>query len=345
MAKKVLNPGARRRRRGRRIVNTLLIVLIVVLIGAIGAVMAGTKILNTVNRTELDSSANLYKHEVDGYTNILLLGVDTRDMSDVKNSRTDMIMIASINNSTDEITLTSVYRDTYLQMGDTSTYDKITHAHYYGSTEMSIASLNRALDLDIDQYALVNFKGVADAIDAMGGLEINVEEYEIEQLNKYAKETASITGKKKYTKVTKPGKQVLDGCASVSYGRIRKGVGDDYKRTDRMRTVFKKIIQKAKKMDVPTLYKVGKQILPEIQTNLSNKDMMSLALKVRNISVGDSKGFPYNKTSGLVDGVSYVQATDLASDVKTLHQKVFGEKDYEPSSTVQEISQIASAYQ
>ena len=129
MAKK-LSPRARRRRRGRRIVNTLLIVLIIALIGAIAAVMAGTKILNTVNRADLKSSADLYRHEVDGYTNILLLGVDTRDLSEVKNSRTDMIMIASINNSTDDITLTSVYRDTYLQMGDTSTYDKITHAHY-----------------------------------------------------------------------------------------------------------------------------------------------------------------------------------------------------------------------
>ncbi len=344
MAKKVANRRTRWRRRGRSLVNTLLIALIIVLIGAIAAVMAGTKILNTVNRTELDSSANLYKHEVDGYTNILLLGVDTRDLSEVKNSRTDMIMIASINNSTSEITLTSIYRDTYLQMGDTSTYDKITHAHYYGSTEMTIASINRALDLDIDQYALVNFKGVADAIDAMGGLEIDVEDYEIEQLNKYAKETAKIIGKKKYTKVTKPGKQTLDGCAAVSYGRIRKGVGDDYKRTDRMRIVFKKLLEKAKKMDIKTLYEVASKVLPEIQTNLSNKDMMSLALKVKNLSVGDSKGFPYNKTSGLVGGVSYVQATNLASDVTTLHQKVFGEEDYEPSSTVQEISQMASAY-
>lgn len=345
MAKKKSNPWTRRRRRGRRIVNTLLIVLIIVLIGAIAAVMAGTKILNTVNRADLKSSANLYKHEVDGYTNILLLGVDTRDLNEVKNSRTDMIMIASINNSTDEITLTSVYRDTYLQMGDTSTYDKITHAHYYGSTEMSIASINRAMDLDIDQYALVNFKGVADAVDAMGGLEINVEDYEIDELNKYAKETAKIIGKKSYTKVKKPGKQVLDGCAAVSYGRIRKGVGDDYKRTDRMRIVFKKILSKAKSMDVKTLYKVAGAILPEVQTNLSNKDMLDLALKLKKLNVGSSKGFPYNKTAGLVDGVSYVQATDLAGDVKTFHEKVFKEKDYEPSSNVQEISQIVSAYQ
>ncbi len=343
MAKK-LSPRARRRRRGRRIVNTLLIVLIVALIGAIAAVMAGTKILNTVNRADLKSSADLYRHEVDGYTNILLLGVDTRDLSEVKNSRTDMIMIASINNSTDEITLTSVYRDTYLQMGDTSTYDKITHAHYYGSTEMSIASLNRAMDLDIDQYALVNFKGVADAVDEMGGLEINVEDYEIDELNKYTKETAKIVGKKSYTIVKKPGKQVLDGCASVSYGRIRKGVGDDYKRTDRMRIVFKKILSKAKSMDVKTLYQVAGAILPEVQTNLSNKDMMSLALKLKKLNVGDSKGFPYNKTTGMVDGVSYVQATDLASDVKKFHQKVFNESDYEPSATVQEISRIASRY-
>lgn len=336
-------PG-RKRRAARRIVNVFLLIIIIALIAAIAVVTAGTRLLNKVNRVDLDSSANLYTHEVDGYTNILLLGVDTRDLADVENSRTDMIMIMSINNSTSEITLTSIYRDTYIQMGDTSTYDKITHAHYYGGTEMSIATVNRAMDLDIDQYALVNFKGVADAVDAMGGIEVDVEDYEIEELNKYTKETAKIIGREDYNLVEEAGTQTLDGCQSVSYGRIRKGVGDDFKRTDRMRIVFSKIIAKAKKMDPLTLYQTASAILPEIQTNLSNKDMLDMALKLKDMDVGDSKGFPYNKTTGMIDGASVVQATDLASDVTTFHQEVFGESDYTPSDTVYEISSIASAY-
>jgi len=337
------NERRRRKRRRRRIINIILLLIIVVLIAAIVVATAASKLLNKVGRDELDSSANLYQNQVEGYTNILLLGVDTRDMSDVENSRTDAIMIASINNSTDEITLTSIYRDTYLQMGDTTTYDKITHAHYYGSTEMSIASINRAMDLDIDQYVMMNFKGVADAIDEMGGITVNVKDYEIEELNKYTVETAKIIGRKNYGLATKAGKQTLDGCQAVSYGRIRKGVGDDYARTGRMRIVFKKVLAKSKKMGPTKLYKVAAAILPEMKTNLSNREMLDLALKLQKLSVNSSKGFPYNKTAGMINGVSYVQATDLAADVTTFHQKVLGQSNYTPSSTVQEISSQVSA--
>ena len=96
------NERRRRKRRRRRIINIILLLIIVVLIAAIVVATAASKLLNKVGRDELDSSANLYQNQVEGYTNILLLGVDTRDMSDVENSRTDAIMIASINNSTDE---------------------------------------------------------------------------------------------------------------------------------------------------------------------------------------------------------------------------------------------------
>ena len=133
--------------------------------------------------------------DVDGYINILLLGVDSRDMDNIKGTRSDMIMIASINKDTYDVKLTSVYRDTYLKLGDTSTYDKITHACVYGGPEMTMKSLNQAMDIDLSNYIVVNFKTVADVVDAVGGITVDVQDYEIYQLNKYTR-----ADRKKYRK-------------------------------------------------------------------------------------------------------------------------------------------------
>ena len=90
-----------------------------------------------------------------------------------------MMMIASINKETNEVKLTSIYRDTYLKLGDTPTYDKVTHACVYGGPEMTMKSLNQALDLNITNYAIVNFKAVADLVDAMGGITVDIDAKEI----------------------------------------------------------------------------------------------------------------------------------------------------------------------
>lgn len=194
--------------------------------------------------------------DVDGYYNILLLGVDSRDMDDLKGTRSDAIMIVSINKDTNDVKILSVYRDTFLKMGDTSSYDKITHACAKGGPEMTMKTLNQAMDLNISNYVVVNFKAVADLVDAVGGIEVDVQDYEIQQLNKYTKETADNIGTKKYNLVKSAGVQTLEGVQAVSYGRIRKGVGDDFKRTERMRTVMTLVTDKMKDMSFKEIKKI-----------------------------------------------------------------------------------------
>ena len=218
--------------------------------------------------------------DVDGYINILLLGVDSRDMSNLKGTRSDMIMIASINKDTNDVKLTSVYRDTYLKLGDTSTYDKITHACVYGGPEMTMKSLNQAMDLNITNYAIVNFKAVADLVDAVGGITVDVQQAEIYQLNKYTKRTAKNIGRKNYNLVSEPGVQTLEGVQAVSYGRIRKGVGDDFKRTERMRIVVSKVFEKAKAMPFSDLKKIIKMMVPQVKTNLKMNDILALGIRL-----------------------------------------------------------------
>ena len=325
----------RKKKSGGRIVLVLLLLILV----AAGAY--GINLLSKIQKEHLDDK-ELGIVPVDGYTNILLLGVDSRDMDDTEGARTDAIMIMSINEETGDISLTSIYRDTYLRMGGTDTYDKITHAHSYGGPKMVIRSLNEAMDLNIHDYVLFNFKGVADVVDYMGGITLNIEEYEIEELNKYTKETAKIIGRKDYHLVKEPGEQVLDGCQAVSYGRIRKGVGDDFKRTERMRTVMKVLMARVHEMNAFELTQMAKVVLPSCRTSFGNADLIKMALRLKDADIKGSKGFPYSVTYGMIDGVSYVMSKDLAEDVTTFHKNFFGQEDYEPSETVLGISEYAS---
>lgn len=276
--------------------------------------------------------------DVDGYYNILLLGVDSRNMDKLKGTRSDAIMIVSINKDTNDVKITSVYRDTYLKMGDTSTYDKITHACAYGGPEMSMKSLNQAMDLNISNYVVVNFKAVADLVDAVGGIEVDVQQYEIQQLNKYTKETANNIGRKKYKLVESPGVQTLEGVQAVSYGRIRKGVGDDFKRTERMRTVMSLVMDKMKEMPFKEIKKLIKIMTPQVQTNLTKGNILGLAFRLPQYNISTGDGWPYKVTTGSLNGGSYVFPSNLANNVKELHAKLFARVDYSPSSMVVTIS-------
>lgn len=311
--------------------------MLVVLVVAIGVVSYVSAKLDLMDRVKVDET-KLSCVDVDGYINILLLGVDSRDMDNINGAGADAIMILSIKEETGEVKLMSVYRDTYLKFGDTDTYGKITDANRYGGPEMMMSSLNQAMDLNINKFAVVNFKAVADLVDAVGGIEVDVQEVEIPQLNKYTVQTANNIGKKDYKLVEKAGVQTIEGVQAVSYGRIRKGVGDDFKRTERMRIVLSKIFDKVKTMNPAQINKILDLILPQAQTNLSNSDILGLAMRVMDFNISGGAGWPYNITGGMMNGISYVFPDDLTANTVKLHQEMFGRDDYTPSDVVVAIS-------
>ena len=318
------------------------IVVLALLIGGIAVYSYFSGIVDEMHEpTPEDYDLSLV--DVDGYINILLLGVDSRDMENIKGTRSDMIMIASINKETNDVKLTSVYRDTYLKMGDTSTYDKITHACVYGGPEMTIKSLNQAMDLNITNYAIVNFKAVADLVDAIGGITVDVQQGEIYQLNKYTKATARNIGRKDYNLVKEPGVQTLEGVQAVSYGRIRKGVGDDFKRTERMRIVVSKVFEKAKTMPFSDLKKIIDMMVPQVKTNLAMNDILALGIRLPQYNISTGSGWPYKWSTGTINKISYVFPAGLSNNTTMLHQEVFGQTDYIPSSTVNAISSEIAA--
>ena len=278
--------------------------------------------------------------DVKGYVNIALLGVDSRDMSKeaLKAANTDAIIVVSMNEKSKDVNIVSVFRDTYLKMGDTSTYEKINAAYYFGGAQMAMTSLNQAMDINIKKYILFNFKMVSDLVNAVGGIKVDVKEREIEQLNHYTGETARYIGQKSAKRVKKPGKQKLEGVQAVAYGRIRKGVGDDFRRNSRMRTVIKKVTAKLKKKNLFQLKRIMELCLDDCKTNLSQNDLIGFAQRLTKLNIDKSVGYPYTVKTGMLNGRSYVFPGNLEESARKLHKEFYGEEEYEPSETLLNIS-------
>ena len=255
---------ARRRRRKRILLFFEGLLILVLLVGAYVALKFDKLNITPIN-DDKDIHFNPQVKEnttLKEYTNIALFGIDSRDESLGDGNRSDTMIVASINNKTHEVKLVSVYRDSYLMIpkDEDIRYDKANLAYFYGGPKMSINLLNSNLDLDIKDFVSVNFSALIDTIDALGGIDIEINDYERQYINGYMTETSKITGKE-IIPLNESGLVHLNGLQATSYCRIRQTKGDDYKRTERQRLVISKIVEKAKKADLLTLnYLIDKVI-------------------------------------------------------------------------------------
>ena len=328
-----------RTHKGLKIWQKILIALLVLVIGAgMGAYIYVNHMLDNLDKIDVDKD-KLGIVDVDGYVNFLVMGLDSRDMNDFKGSRTDALILVSLEEKTNKVKLTSIYRDTMLKMGNTDKYDKITHAFAYDGPANTVKSINQAMDLNVDKFVVINWKTVVDMVNAAGGVTLDIEDYEIDEMNRCTEETARVVGNGEYTPITSPGKQTVDGYQAVGYGRMRNGVGDDIKRTERMRIVIESLLNKLKKSSPKKIDKVLKTTMPLIKTNIGKGDIFSLAARIPNFKVTKSDSFPYNYTGGMIDGAYYLIPDTLRESVVKLHKKVFGQKDYKPSQKVRRISE------
>lgn len=354
-AKEVVHPihnGAKR----RRVKNVpLLIAEIVALFLAAGVlyvVIVATKdverrnldrdkitvneeIAETAKAGESDTSADTAK----GYYNIALFGVDARDGELGRGTRSDSIIIASINMDTQEIKLISVFRDTFLNLGNDS-YNKCNAAYAQGGPEQAISMLNTNLDLNITDYVTVGFGGLMDSVDALGGIEMEVTEAEISHLNNYQLSMSEELGVD-YIPIEHSGKQLLNGLQATAYCRIRYTKGDDFRRAERQRDVLTAMMNKAKGASVSSLTEMVQSILPEVQTSLGVNEILSVLGSVAGYEVVASDGFPFEDGRvGVNVGSkgSCVIPDDLQENVAALHELLYPEQDYKPSKRVESIS-------
>lgn len=323
---------------GKKIGVIAVSILLVLVIG--GGAAAAAYVTSKVDKMEvqkLDVNKLEINKEVEhktGYLNVALFGVDSREASLGKGTRSDTIMIASLNQETGEVKISSVYRDTILQQSD-GTYNKANAAYSFGGVEEAVALLNKNLDLNIEHYVAVNFNAMIDVIDTLGGLDIELTEEEVKYTNMYCDETAVVTGRPFEEDLVGAGVHHLDGVQATSFCRIRYTKGDDFKRTERQRFVIEKIVEKLQAANLATINKIADDVFAEVGTNFTLPEILSYAKDFKKYTLGETTGFPFNKSTGILSGIgSSVLPTDLAGDVQQLHQFFFGDDGYTPSDVV-----------
>ncbi len=335
----------KQRRRKKIIIFAIEIILLLVLLVGVFIWSKLNKIEKTdlkkedVKVNELDETT---KELLQGYTNIAVFGLDNRSNGSFESGNSDVIMIASIDNDSKEVKLVSIYRDSYLNIGD-NTYRKVNAAFAKGGVKNAIETLNTNLDLDISQYVVVDFNAVSDAIDLLGGVEIQIEQEEVELLNSYTQTTAEVTGKQA-NYISGPGLYTLDGTQATGYARIRYTAGDDYRRTERQRTVVEQMVKKAKSADLSTLNSIIDKVCDEVETNMANTTILGLASSIMDYEMAGTHGWPFELNTEQLGGKKgdVVVPTDLVTNVSELHRYLFNETNYVPSNTVQNYSKEIS---
>ena len=325
----------RQRRKNRWLI--LLILLLILTLGYLGA-----RITGLTDGISLPGKGTA--GQMENYTNIALFGVDSIEGSlDSGNNRTDTIMILSVHKTTGEARLVSVYRDTYLDIGD-GTYTKCNAAYAYGGPQQAVEMLNRNLDLNIKDYVTVGFEGLADMIDAVGGIELTIEEDEIEHLNNYQLTMAEELGKTN-TPITYAGTQRVNGLQAAAYCRIRYTAGDDFKRTQRQRSVLSRTLSALKSASLKNKLKAAVIMKQNMKTSLSASDLIGLLPMAFRAELSDTTGFPASDliATGMIGDQSCVIPVNLARNVARLHETLFGEADYQVSETVQAASDYISS--
>lgn len=313
------------------------------------------------NKENLTTNEEIGK-EIETYKNIALFGIDSRNSAFDDQVHSDSIIIVSINNKTGEVKLASVYRDTMLKMASRNgedVYTKANSAFFMGGAENAVSMLNVNLDLNITDYAVVNFTGLTKIIDSLGGIDVNITPQEKFYINGYLVETREITGLSA-PDVAEAGNVHLSGLQATAYCRIRYVTftdedGTDYLydmgRTARQRSVLKKLVTKAKLAGANQVMDIADSILNYntadekiLTTSLSFDEIMDLIPTLLDFELTDTMGFPFTCDTPTVDGASVVVANGLSYNVTKLHEHLFGEKNYIPSLQVQNISDYLENY-
>lgn len=299
-----------------------------------------------VSKVRNDNIDISQKQKMSGYWTVAVFGVDSRNGDVGKGANADVQIIANVNMGTGDITLTSVYRDTYLNIGKGDRYSKSNAAYAEGGPEQAVAMLNKNLDLDIENYVTFNWKAVADVIDLLGGVDIDVSKAAFYYMNAYIHETCLKSGISAQNPaamyIKKAGPQHLNGVQAVAYARLRY-MDSDFERTKRQREVISQCLDLAKKTDLATLTKIIDTVLPQVAFNIDTADIIELAKGISRYNIRESVGFPKDLKDQMMGkkGACVIPAT-LESNVVWLHSVLFADENYTVSDAVKRYSQKIS---
>lgn len=337
-SQKKLSPKEKARKKRRKIILfiieiVVLVIMVVALWGVLKVEKSGKVDIAEESIVINESVKEHAEKTMQGYKNIALFGVDSTTGALTKNTRSDSIMIASINLDTGECKIVSVYRDTFLNLTNDS-YNKCNAAYAKGGPEQAMSMLNMNLDLNITDFVTVGFGGLTDTIDALGGVMISIEEEEISHLNNYQKTIAEDLKRSGYTPITDTGYQLVNGLQATAYCRIRYTAGDDFKRAERQREVLTAIADKAKTASPTALSQIATDVFSQVYTSLDLSEIISLLADIAKYEITETDGFPHasmRATGTISSKGSCVIPVDLESNVVWLHEFLFDTTDYEPS--------------
>lgn len=319
--------------KGKKITVWILAIVLVIILGAVGGVyFYGNHLFNKLEKVEIDKDNIGITEEVeeklskynDSIINIALFGVDAVDGGA---GRSDSIMIATIDTVNKKLKLTSIMRDSYVAI-DGHGNDKINHAYAFGGPQLAIKTLNENFDLNIEDFASVNFETLPKIIDKIGGIELDIDADELKYINSYIANLNNINGTSEPS-IESTGLQHVSGTQALAFCRIRYTSGGDYKRTERHREVLTKILEKIETLPATSYPSLLSDILPMVNTSLDYSKILELGTEV--LKLGDSKmeleRFPRDEyCEGKLINEIYYLTFDKETTVEQLHNYIFEDK-------------------
>ena len=319
--------------KGKKITVWILAIVLVIILGAVGGVyFYGNHLFNKMEKVEIDKNNIGITEEVEeklsqysnSIINIALFGVDAVEGGA---GRSDSIMIATLDTVNKKLKLTSIMRDSYVAI-DGHGNDKINHAYAFGGPQLAIKTLNENFDLNIEDFASVNFETLPKIIDKIGGIELDIDEDELKYINSYIANLNSINGTNEPS-IASAGLQHVSGTQALAFCRIRYTSGGDYKRTERHREVLTKILEKIETLPATSYPSLLSDILPMVNTSLDYSEILELGTEV--LKLGDSKmeleRFPLDDyCEGKMINEIYYLTFDKETTVNQLHNYIFEDK-------------------
>lgn len=319
----------------KKIFITLSVLLAMILVtGSVFVFLLYSK-LGTVDKVKISSDnkdlginveAEQTQKENNQIINFALFGIDTRNLETNNDSRSDTIMIATVDKSKKEVRLSSIIRDTYVNIEDRG-MDKINHAYAFGGPELAIRTINSNFDLAIKDFVTVNFEGMSRIVDAVGGINIDVDSEELKYINSYISEIAKLEGVEA-DPITNAGVQKLNGIQATAYCRIRYTTGGDMKRSERQREVLTVVMNQLLKLDSAAFMDVTTSVLPYVKTNLSSTEIIGTGISILSTGINstDERMFPSQDYSeGRYINNIYYYVTDLDKAKNDLQDYVYGD--------------------
>ena len=260
----------------KRFFKWLIIILLALLILVEVMLYKYVNMVNTVDTGKrLVTNASMYDDDI---MNVLVIGSDARSLDE--RGRTDSIILLSINNKTDEITMTSFMRDMYVDIPGNN-WNKINAANVYGGPELLMDTIEQNFDVRVDKYVYIDFYSFVDIVDAVGGIEVEISDEEAKGMKDPMAEQNKIMKKEKGSDyLTKGGKLLLNGNQALAYARLRYVGNADFERTQRQRTVINKIKEKAVTFNPFKLNKIANASMSHITTNMTKSELFMLGNKL-----------------------------------------------------------------